>query len=180
VNLTELWSKILPGRKKPQRHFYSLVLLLRAPKQYTQQDLELAGETAWGQPFNTSEDSPFIVHQDSGTTLIKCQSFLINLLQAKTPYSPPDRERSLAKTDERGRSAWEQHTAWMAFDLLNDYDFTPETGFAALARWAQPFLGPNCTAAFIPSIGRTLINNGAADRGLKSLIALDQKASPES
>jgi hypothetical protein len=66
-----------------------------------------------------------------------------------------------------------QHTAWIAFDLLNDYDSTPEQGFAVLARWAQQSLSPNCTAVFIPSFGRTIVNNGAADRGLAILIELE-------
>jgi len=180
VNLTQLWSKSRQTFKPPpKRRFDSIVLLLREPSRFTQEELEAAGSRAFGQPFNTSEDSAFILHQEGDLTLIKCHSSLINLLQAQIPYTPPNIKEISLSTDDHGRLAWNQHTAWIAFDLINDYDFSPEESFATLARWAQQFLGPNCTAAFIPSLGRTMVNNGAADRGLKTLIALEHKSPSE-
>ena len=169
MNLSGLWNK-LTRRKQHNTMPFSIVLLLRESLPFDEAHLNAAGELAWNHPFNKNDGSMHCAIQATpAITLIKSDKYLFNLMQENTFYLGPVEEVAAQLPRPEQQQAWREHTAWAAFDLMND-DISKNEAYAALARWAAQLADSNCSGIYLPRENQFLPNDGTAKQGLQILI----------
>jgi len=149
---------------------FSIVMLLRTPQPFSEEDLNAAGERAWDMPFSGESSSTYcVVPATAQITLIKAGKYLFNLLQEGSFYIGPVEETASKLSKPEQQQAWRQHTAWAAFDLMNN-DVPKNEAYAALARWIVQLADQNCSGIYLPKASIFFPNNGVAEEGLRQLI----------
>lgn len=171
VNLTKLWTRLFKRSQAadPEPPF-SMVLLLRQSRPFTEDHLSTAGQRAWNVPFSDADGSMYCVVQATpNVTLIKSGKYLFNLMQEDSFYLGPAEEIAMHLPRQEQKEAWHQHGAWAALDLMNE-DVPKNEAYAALARWAIQMETDNCVGIYLPKASIFLPNDGTAKDGLERLI----------
>jgi hypothetical protein len=149
---------------------YSIVLLLREPHFFTEVELLAAGERGWDKCFDGKADPMYFVVQKETVTMLKAGGHVVQLLHAEQPYLGDKRKASDRLPRKEERLAWMAHTAWAALDLW-DRKPSKEAAYAVLARFAVPLTDANCCAVYLPKDNVLMPNDGAAEEGLRMLVA---------
>src|ERR1700733_2560942 len=154
---------------------YSIVLLLKEHRIFSVEELQAAGQRAWGKRFDGTEDAMYFVVQKGGITMMKAGRYVVQLLHASQPYlgEPEEIARQLPHEDQR--RAWLQHTAWAAIDFWGKEPLEEEA-YAVLARFALQLGDPNCCAVYVPKAQMLMANDGTAETGLRMMIDAFQVA----
>jgi hypothetical protein len=135
----------------------SIVLLLRQPYVYDNDELRRAAERAWGGSFAGESGSDNFVLQSGQTALMKAGRHLLGFPNAPQPYLGDPRSIS-KQLPRRQRSAWMEHRAWVAVDHMNPR-VEPDLQYRALARLVAEMLTANCVGVFVPAKGAFLPND---------------------
>jgi hypothetical protein len=157
------------GSKKRDKDPYSIVMLLRKPHFFSETELEQAGERGWGKRFDGKEDPMYFVSQTGTITFLKAGKYAVHLIHASRPYldSTPEVMKQLPQPEQR--QAWQEHTAWAAFNLLND-DVPKGDAYATLAQFVLQLGDANCSGIHFPEENIMMPNDGTAEQGLRMLI----------
>jgi hypothetical protein len=148
---------------------YSIVLLLKEQHVFSVEELQAAGQKAWGKRFDGTEDAMYFVVQNGGITMIKAGRYVVQLSHADQPYlgKPEEIARQLARREQR--RVWLQHTAWAALDFWAKEPLEEEA-YAVLARFALQLGDSNCCAVYVPKAQMLMTNDGNAETGLRMMI----------
>jgi hypothetical protein len=65
----------------------SIVLLMRDAHAFTEAELRDGAERGWGKRFDGKEDPMYFVSRSDVLTVIKAGKYVVQLVQAKHPYS---------------------------------------------------------------------------------------------
>lgn len=148
---------------------YSIVLLLRRPHFFTQQELEAAGERAWRKRFDGVEDQMYFVVRMGGITMMKAGKYVVQVAHMSQPYMEDIEEGAKQLPQDEQKKAWRGHSAWVALDFRNKR--TPkEEAYAVLARFARQLGDENCCALYFPKECWMMPNDGTAEQGLGLLM----------
>ena len=164
-HLRKLWKT-----KEEHEMPYSIVLLLRQPHIFAKIELQAAGERSWGKPFDGKADPMYFVVQKETVTMLKAGTHVVQLLHADQPYLGDRRQVSDRLPRKEQKQVWMAHTAWAALDLW-DREPSKEEAYAVLARFAAQLTDGNCCAVYLPKDNVLMPNDGAAEEGLRMLLA---------
>ncbi|HWW97840.1 MAG TPA: hypothetical protein VNY74_09085 [Edaphobacter sp.] len=161
-------SKESAIRKKTTCHtrsfFYSGSLIF-----FSMEELQAAGQRAWGKRFDGEEDPKYFVVQMGGFTLMKAGRYAVQILHAKQTYFDDPKEIARQLSNKEQKSAWLQHTAWAALDFRGKEPVENEA-YAVLARFALQLGDANCCAVYFPKTSVLMPNDGSAETGLREMI----------
>jgi len=152
--------------------FPSIVLLLRKPQAYDQEELRLAAQRAWGVPFETKTGEGNFVIKSGHLSVMKAGRHLLSFPSAAQRYSGDPRKK-LKQLPRSQRHVWVQHRAWVAVDYLKGGKDRP-LEYGVLARIAVEMLTDNCVGVFLPESGAFVPNDGtlgSLDGALRQLAA---------
>jgi hypothetical protein len=140
----------------------SMVLLLRASRFPTLDQLRSAGERAFGTPFTDDKESRHFVVQVALFTIMKAGRHTLSFLNYTKPYGegdfPQEFGRLLPKASQR--QAWAEHTAWTAVDYVKG-GVDLELEYAVLATLCAELLDANCVGLYIPREQNFIPNDGS-------------------
>jgi hypothetical protein len=162
--LKRLWK-----RQKAEAGPLSIVLLQRESHLFTREELEQAGERAWGKKFGGDEDPMYFVAQTGAVTFVKAGSDVMNVLQARQPYLEKSAEVLRELPEAAQRRAVLEHNAWAAIDSLTSRGTKAEV-YACLAGLALQLGNENCCGVFLPAENLLAANDGSAEKMLHMLM----------
>ncbi len=164
--LKRIWT--MPG--KDQDMPYSIVLLLRTRRMFSQEELQTASERGWDRSFDGQADPMYFVVQKKAITMIKVGAHLLTLLHANQTYLGDPEEVCKQLPREEQRKAWLDHQAWVSLDFLN-LELPKAEAYETLARLAEQLVDGNCSAVCLPEEQIVMPNDGTAEEGLRFIIA---------
>ena len=147
-----------------------MVLLLRESRFPTLDQLQLAGEKAFGTPFTGDKGSRHYVIQVALFTIMKAGSHTLSFLNQTRPYGddPQEFERAWPRVSQR--EAWAKHTAWTAVDYVKGgVDLKLE--YAVLAKLCAELLDLNCAGLYVPGEQTFTPNDGSLREKLQRMAA---------
>jgi hypothetical protein len=106
---------------------------------------------------------------------LKIGSHVVNVQHALQPYLEDIERGARQLPRQEQKDAWRAHTAWVAFDLLDnqlDMETTVGSAYAVLARLALELLDENVSAV-LPKENALTPNDGTAADGLRILLRED-------
>jgi hypothetical protein len=146
----------------------SIVMLLRSPFAMSKEVLEIAASKAYRVPYNGSREMYFVVRSPQ-LTVVKAGRSVIKVLEMVGPYfdDPPEVARGFA--DSRLESAWREHRAWIAFDLLNR-DVSKKHAYQVLSALVAQLMDARCSGIYLPKENQfTIQSDGSAAMHLRKL-----------
>ena len=163
------------GEPDAKDMLYSIVLLTRVPQTFSEAELKIACERAWGKRFDGKEDPMYFVSCSRGYSFLKAGKYIVQLVHSEQPYSD-DLEagaKSLPRAEQK--KAWFAHQAWFSLDLWNGAvakrdGISKKEAYAVLAKFARALGDANCCAIYFPREGWMLPNDGPAEEELERLI----------
>jgi hypothetical protein len=171
------FEKLIPRRfrKSGDETPTSMVLLLKEPHLFRDDELRVAAEKGWSRGFGGGDDSRHFIVQEKWATLIKVGPHLLNILQNASPYLVLSNEELVEFLPEIERSkAWQAHHARCAVDYMNK-DVDEETKYCVLAALVAEMADENCTGVWVPKTS-SFIPNGVEFNGLLLYPALKEIA----
>lgn len=163
------------GEGESEHDPYSIVLLMKQNRFFSQDELERAGERQWRKRFDGVEDPMYFVSRNKALTILKAGRHAVRLMEVSETYSD-DLEasaRNLPRMEQK--RAWLSHRAWVSLDLWNGTmtkeRITSREAYAVLSRFALELGDKECCAIYFPKEGWMLPNNGEAEAELKRLIS---------
>ena len=146
----------------------SIVMLLRSPFTMSQEILEVAATKAYGIPYDGSHKMYF-VSWSPPLTGVKAGASLISVLEAAEPYLGDPAKVAQGFKDKRLRSAWSEHHAWTAFDLMNK-NTSDREAYQVLAALVAELLDARCSGIYLPRENQfTIQSDGSAAEHLRRL-----------
>jgi hypothetical protein len=107
------------GEKGAHDMPYSIVLLMREVRSFTETELEAAGERGWGKRFDGEDDPMYFVSRNPALTILKAGKYVVQLIEVPEPYSD-DLEASAQNLPRlEQKKSWFEHRAWTSLDLWN-------------------------------------------------------------
>jgi hypothetical protein len=151
-NLKRIFRRFFPmrwrrvGQDKP----ISMVLLLRKPHRFSEEELRTAAEKAWGVSFAGINGSTRTVTQSEDSTSLQAGSHLLSFRNSSRPYvdKPEDDVNWLPRASQQ--RAWAEHRACIWVDYV-----TPgtdvELAHCVLSGLVARLIDENCTGVYAPS-----------------------------
>jgi hypothetical protein len=163
------------GEKRANEMPPSIVLFTRKAHAFSQEELVAAAEKGWGRKFDGEEDPLWFVFVSNVLTTLKAGKYVVQLVQAKVPYSDDLEAGAKSLPREEQRKAWFEHRAWFSLDLWNGaiattQELPKKEAYAVLSRFALQLGNENCCGIYFPKEGWMLPNNGEAEEELRRLI----------
>ena len=137
----------------------SMVLLLRQPHYFLEEELRRAAGAAWGISFAGGGESRHFVVQTGVMTMLKAGRHTLSFLHAPRPYLDDD-PGSIAKRFPKPsqRQAWAEHRAWASVDYLEGGKDV-ELEICIVAKLAAEMLSANCAGVYIPQFPSFMPND---------------------
>ncbi len=138
------WRRV--GKREP----ISMVLLLRKPHVFSEEEVRLAAERAWALSFSSIEGSSRAVTRSGGTIFLRAGPYLFSFCDLPKPYvdNPKENLSWLPKVSQQ--QAWGEHTACGWVNYVNP-DTDVELAQCVLAKLVVQLLDGNCTGVYSPS-----------------------------
>ena len=154
---------------------HSIVLLQREAHVFSEEELQPAGERAWGKRFDGTEDPMYFVSRADALTVLKAGKYVVQLVQVNELYSDDLEASARNLPRQEQKKAWFEHRAWSSLDLWNSAvssarELPKKEAYAVLARFALQLGDANCSAIYCPKESWMLPNDGTAEEGLRRLI----------
>lgn len=147
---------------------YSIVMLLRSPFEMSKEVLETAASKAYGIPYDGSQQMYFVTRTPHAT-MLKAGASLITVFEQREPYFGEVADVASGFRDERLQTAWREHRAWVAFDLVNR-DVPKKKAYGVLAPLVAELLDARCAGIYLPKDNLfTIQTDGSAAKHLRSL-----------
>ena len=146
----------------------SIVMLLRSPFAFSKQILEAAACRAYGVPYDGSHEMYFVV-REKVLTVVKAGESVVKVLEAAGPYLDDPHDVAQGFSDKRLQSAWTEHQAWAAFDLMNR-GVPKKQAYRVLAALVAELLDVRCAGIYLPKENQfTIQSDGSAAEHLRRL-----------
>jgi hypothetical protein len=160
----------LRWRRVGVRESISMIVLLRRPHPFSEQDIRLATERAWGVSFAIGEGSMRSVSQSEEFTVLRAGSHVLSFYDSAKPYldNPGDEIGWLANASQQRACA--AHKGFTAVQYANPATDV-ELAHCVLAKVVVQLIDGNCTGIYIPSESSLI----PADESLRE--SLNQMAS---
>ena len=123
----------------------SIVLFTRRVHAFSKEELVAAAEKGWRRKFDGEEDPLWFVFVSDVLTTLKAGKYVVQLVQAKVPYSDDLEAGAQNLPREEQRKAWFEHQAWFSLDLWN--------GAIATSRELQKRKLMRCLRVLLCSLG---------------------------
>jgi hypothetical protein len=151
MKLKVILRGLFPSRRKaadPDERF-SMVLLLRKPHFFHDNELRSAAEKAWGISFSGGKGSMHCVIQSGTVTLMKAGPHLLNFFHHSKPYVDNSKTNVDWLPQASQRQAWAEHTACVGVDYMNR-NTDVELSYCVLAKLVAEMLDENCAGIYVP------------------------------
>jgi hypothetical protein len=161
MTLPESLRRFIPMRWRQTKKGdpLSMVLLLRAPHLFSEEELRRAAERAWHITFTSeAKESMHCVVQSGKVTMMKAGPHGLNFFYYALPYVENPSANVAWLPQEAQREAWLQHSACFGVDYLNE-GVSVQLGYCVLAQLVSEMLDGNCTAVYIPQEQALFPNN---------------------
>jgi hypothetical protein len=153
MTLKEVFKKFIPMRFRNSdgENPTSIVLLLKQPHFFADEELRAAAEKAWNRTFEGGEESRHFIVQARGITFIKVGPHVLNILHAASPYFGPldDAELNEFLPEVERQHAWRSHHAWCAVDYKSK-NTDEHTKYCVLAALVAEMVNENCSGIWVP------------------------------
>ena len=177
MKLVEMFRSFVgKARHSETTEMRSIVIMQRQQHQFTEEELQAAGERGWGRKFDGKDDPMYFISANhAALTVVKAGPHIIRVTSIPTRYADDDEYALSQLPQPEQKKAWTEHRACALLDLFNDLSsrekrIPDSEAFASLAKLALQLGDPNCTAVFVPIINIMLPNDGGAEKGLRMLI----------
>lgn len=174
VNILKRMARTaLPSETTEMR---SIIMLQRKVHRFSEEELQAAGERAWGKKFDGQDDPMYFVSAHDPLPVVKAGPHIIQVTSIPRRYSGDDQYVLSQLPQPEQKKAWNEHHACTILDLFNDLSskakrIPDRDAYAVLAKLALQLDDPNCTAIVVPVKNIMLPNDdGAAEQGLRFLI----------
>jgi len=145
------WDKIkrLFGRG---HEFISIVVLLNAPRQFSEEGLRAATERAWGVKFGGDKEPKNFVVIRGHVRFVQVEGHFFQILSVARPYIEKRDEFAALLSDLGARTAVVQHRAWMSVDhhRFGRGRLSKNERYAATGKMVAELLGDDCLAVCVP------------------------------
>ena len=138
------WRRV--GKRKP----ISMVLLLRKPHVFSQEEVRLAAERAWGLSFSDAEGSTRAVTRSGETIFLRAGPYVFSFCDQPKPYVDNPKEDLSWLPMASQQRAWSEHTACAWVNYVKP-DTDVELAQCVLAKLVVQLLDGNCTGVLSPS-----------------------------
>lgn len=161
-------QRLFRGKQDDDDMPYSIVMLLRSPFAVSKPVLEAAACRAYGVPYDGSREMYFVV-KEPVLTVVKAGGSVIKVLEAAGPYLDDPDDVAQGFADKRLQSAWTEHQAWAAFDLMNR-GVPKKQAYRVLAALVAELLDLRCAGIYLPKENQfTIQSDGSAAEHLRRL-----------
>lgn len=154
----------------------SIVMLQRKAHRFSEEELQAAGERAWGKKFDGKDDPMYFISAHDPLPVVKAGPHIIQVTSIPRRYSGDDQYALSQLPQPEQKKAWNEHYACTILDLFNDLSskkkrIPDRDAYAVLAKLALQLGDPNCTSIVVPVKNIMLPNeDGIAEQGLRLLI----------
>ena len=138
------WRRV--GKREP----ISMVLLLRKPHVFSEEEVRLAAERAWALSFSDIEGSTRAVTRSGDTIFLNAGPHLLSFCDQPEPYADNPKENLTWLTKMSQQRAWSEHTACGWVNYVNP-ETDVELAQCVLAKLVVQLLDGNCTGVYSPS-----------------------------
>ena len=138
------WRKV--GRREP----ILMILLLRKPHEFSEEEIRRAAEAAWTLSFPDVEGSTRLVSSSDDAVFLQAGPHRISFHSRSRPYeNNPEKNLSWLQKPTQQR-AWAEHRAccWVNYATTTT---DVELAHCVLAKIVVQLLDENCTGIYIPS-----------------------------
>jgi len=167
--LRDTFRRLIPWRwqRTSLKEPLSIVLLLRKPHLFTEDEMRLAAQRAYHTSFAGTDGSINCVAKAGIDPLLIAGPHLLKLFHYPHPYidDPSHNVKWLPQAIQR--KAWCEHTACVGVDYFNE-DVDLELAYSVLTKLAAEMLDGNCTAIYMPRDNRLIPNYESAYLELQS------------
>jgi len=127
-----------------------MIMLLRTPHPFSEQEIRLAAEKAWGVAFAIGEGSRRSVSQSEKFIVLRVGPHVLSFYDSDKPYvdNPKDDIGWLANVSQQ--HAWIGHKGFTAVQYANPATDV-ELAHCVIAKVVVQLLDDNCTGIYIPS-----------------------------
>jgi len=172
------------GEEKEQKPMISLVLLLRQPRYLEAAILAQTVSSAWGGDYSSAEDDDenserFVVGESPLFAVQSPEAFFV-VHNFDRPYFDDTAAAAEDMNEMRLQRAIEEHSAWMAVDLirLHDEQGVPESVYPQIARLIAELAGEDCLAILQPETGQINVWDDSLEEKLRGPNPLEEFAIP--
>ncbi len=126
-----------------------MILLLRKPHAFSEDNIRLAAERAWGLSFLGGEVSTRRVIKSDGTIFLQAGPHRLSFVNESKPYKDrPEEDLSWLSMPSQ-KKLWSEHTAccWVNYQTTGT---DVELAFCVLSKVVAQILDENCLGVFIP------------------------------
>ncbi len=153
MRLKAILAKLIPKWMQPSGHdntsIASMVLLLRQPHLFSEEELRRAAERAWGISFAGGEESKHFVLQSGHVILLKAGPHLLSLLNVPKPYLNDPSKIAKRWPKPSQQQAWGEHVAFAAVDY-SGRSTDVELEYCVLAKLVAEMVDANCIGVYVP------------------------------
>jgi hypothetical protein len=128
----------------------AMIMLLRTPHPFSEQEIRLAAERAWGVAFAIGEGSRRSVFQSEKFVVLRAGPHVLSFYDSDKPFvDNPKRDIAwLANVSQQ--HAWIEHKAFTAVQYANSATDV-ELAHCVVAKVVVQLLDENCTGIYVPS-----------------------------
>ncbi len=146
-----------------------MVMLLRKPHTFGEEELRLAAERAWGVSFSGGGGSKNFVGRSERLTMVKVGPHLLNFFTYPGPFidNPETNVEWLPEGSQR--KAWVEHSACVGISYVNVESADLELMLCVLSRLTAELLDDNCTGIYTPYISSLVPNIGSIYEDLRAI-----------
>jgi hypothetical protein len=167
--------RIVPTRwRRVGEHGVSMILLLRNPHTFSDEEIKHAAERAWTLVFAESGSSRRRVMKSDQAVFLQAGPHRISFVNYPKPYEEKPQENVDWLANPSQQHAWAEHTAccWVNY-LTTETDL--EMAHCVLAKIVVQLIDENCTGVYIPSEGSLI----PAEAGYDDLVNMSSYRSSE-
>jgi hypothetical protein len=122
MNLVEMFRNFIgKARHSETTEMRSIVIMQRQQHQFTEEELQAAGERGWGRKFDGKDDPMYFVSANhAALTVVKAGPHIIRVTSLPTRYADDDEYALSQLPQPEQKEAWTEHRACALLDLFND------------------------------------------------------------
>ena len=146
---TSLRAFLMRWRRLGKGGSVSMVLLLRTPHTFSEDNIRLAAERAWGLSFLGGEGSTRRVIESDGTIFLQAGPHRLSFVNQSKPYEDrPEEDLSWLSMPSQ-KKVWSEHTAcrWVFYQTTGT---DVELALCVYPKVVAQILDENCVGVFIP------------------------------
>ncbi len=173
-----LWKKLrqlfrLTGK---DHHFVSIVILLRQPRDLSEDILRAAAERAWKCKFEGSEENPNFIMHKTRHSVVWAEGHFMTVANSANPYGDNPVKQAERMRDLRWRKAWLEQRAFTSIDYVQavPLPITLREKYAVLAKLTAELLTDECTGICFPGEFKIIPAHADLENQLRNFSTLEE------